>query len=92
MMSADPNDGGLPPGGAPQQACGSGPCPACVDARQVSSPCVLASAHDGPHRCGFGDVFAEPASKCLELCPHFDGWCIRDKGHDGVHWCGRHDY
>lgn len=53
---------------------------------------VLASGHDGPHRCGFGDVFAEPANKCLELCPHFDGWCIRDKGHDGVHWCGRHDY
>jgi len=37
-MSADPKDGGLPPGGAPQQACGSGPCAACVDARQMSSP------------------------------------------------------
>jgi len=47
-MSADPKDGGLPPGGAPQQACGSGPCAACVDARQMSSPCARVGTRRPP--------------------------------------------
>src|SRR5215472_14026094 len=34
-------DGGLPPGGAPEQTpCDCGPCPTCTADRQMSSPCI----------------------------------------------------
>jgi hypothetical protein len=85
-------DGGLSPGGAPDTPCNGGPCPTCADDRQRSSGCALRSGHDGVHRCPYGDTFVESANKCLDLCPQFDGWCIRDKGHEGVHWCGRHEW
>ena len=86
-----PGDGGLPPGGVPaQQVCSLGPCPACSEDRQMSSPCVFLMGHDGEHECAHGDAweqadeYATPERKrCDAPCQTSgcDKRCIRDRVH-----------
>ena len=93
----DPNDGGLPPGGAPaQQPCDCGPCPACAEDRQMSSPCVLQLGHDGDHQCANGDYWIQasvsdtPQRKfCGGPCPvsGCGKTCTRPFLHTPPHMC-----
>jgi hypothetical protein len=93
--SGDAPDGGLPPGGVPeQQPCTAQACPAC-EMRQMSAGCIYALGHSGSHVCASShswDDYDASEPRCFELCPTDSAWCIRPKGHDGVHWCGQHDY
>lgn len=97
-MSDGDNDGGLPPGGAPeQQACDCGPCPDCTDDRQMSSPCTLQLGHDGDHKCTYGDEWeqagpsATPQRKYCggpcPICPPGDKTCTKKFLHDPPHMC-----
>ena len=96
-MSGGYDDGGLPPGGAPSQSpCDCGPCPACADERQMSSPCALPLGHGGDHRCAYGDAWtqagpaAAPQRKyCGGPCPEPNcGWtCTRQFMHTSPHMC-----
>lgn len=97
MSDTEPNDGGLLPGGVPeQQTCGLGPCPACSEDRQMSSPCVYASGHSGDHQCAHGDVWEQagpdvtPQRKyCGSACPTSGcgKTCTRQFIHEHPHMC-----
>lgn len=90
-------DGGLPPGGAPeQQPCDCGPCPACAEDRQTTSGCTQLLGHDGDHICPAGDewvqsdAFASPQRKfCGGPCPEpaCGKTCTRPFLHTPAHMC-----
>jgi len=42
-----------------QQVCGMGPCPACAENDQVSSPCVYGVGHGEEHQCDQGDTWEQ---------------------------------
>jgi hypothetical protein len=73
----EPSDGGLPPGGAPeQQPCDCGPCPTCSEDQQMSSPCTLLLGHGGDHQCANGHSWGTGAqAKCPSTCPQEGTQC-----------------
>jgi hypothetical protein len=96
------SDGGLPPGGTPeQQPCDCGPCPACTEDEQVSNGCTFELGHGSEHECMRGDVWeqarpsAPPRRRCSAKCPHkpYEGappcgkYCQELHMHTPPHWC-----
>jgi hypothetical protein len=62
-------DGGLPPGGVPEQhVCDLGPCPSCWENDQMSAPCVYGQGHGAEHQCAHGDLW-EQADASTEPLP-----------------------
>jgi hypothetical protein len=91
----DPDDGGLPPGGAPPQTpCDCGPCPGCAADRQMSSPCIFQLGHADNHQCAYGDVWeqADPSAtavrRCPAKCPTCGRYCTYNFIHVAPHLCG----
>jgi hypothetical protein len=95
-MQGESDDGGLPPGGAPeQQPCDCGPCPACAEDVQRSSPCVLQLKHGGTHHCADRHEWdqagpsATPLRRCGGPCqtPNCGWTCTRNMPHPTPHMC-----
>ena len=75
VMSGD-LDGGLLPGGAPDQRgpCQADACPTCASEQSMSSPCIHQAWHEGDHQCANGHSWAAAASaSCPSTCPTGDG-------------------
>jgi hypothetical protein len=59
-VESGPTDGGLPPGGVPEQrVCALGPCPTCSEVDQMSTPCVYSAGHGAQHQCAYGDLWEQ---------------------------------
>jgi hypothetical protein len=70
------SDGGLLPGGAPDQRgpCEAAGCPTCASEQSMSSPCIHQSWHDGDHQCANGHSWGPGAqASCSSICPSGDG-------------------
>jgi hypothetical protein len=70
------SDGGLLPGGAPDQRgpCEAAGCPTCAREQSMSSPCIHQSGHDGDHQCANGHSWGPAAqARCTSMCDQGDG-------------------
>lgn len=86
-MSGD-LDGGLLPGGAPDQRgpCQADACPTSASEQSMSSPCIHQAWHEGDHQCANGHSWAAAASaSCPSTCPTGDGQsCQLDNLHNSA--------